>query len=98
MTTELIEAQLKKYSTLPRDLDQLHAEQWPDSANWIDADGKFLFVDNVATVGNWGKWKHTPMRKVEPGYWNFILSGGFSAEIKQLARDAKAGKFPERIL
>lgn len=92
-TTEVIVAQLQKYQTLPRDLDILHATQWP---GWIDGDGKFRFnEDGVPCVGQWGKYAGRPMRDVNPGYWDFILSGDFSPDVKALASAAKMGKFPE---
>ncbi len=35
------------------------------------------------------------MQNADRGYWDFILKSDFSTEVKQLARDAKLGKFPE---
>jgi DNA polymerase-3 subunit epsilon len=100
MTTEVIAAQLRKYQTLPRDLDLLHAAQWPGR---IDPDGKFKFVDGVACFANWGK--HAGKRMDDPSvnlrdrrgenYWDFILKSDFSPDVKTLARDAKFGRFPE---
>lgn len=100
MTTEVIAAQLKKYQMLPRDLDLLHAAQWP---GWIDGEGKFRFVDNVACFGSWGKHANKPMAHPVVNavdhrgetYWDFILKSDFSAEVKELAANAKLGKFPE---
>lgn len=92
MTTEVIEAQLRKYDALPRDLDLLHAAQWP---GWIDPEGKFKFVDGVACIGQWGKWAGKPMRSVERSYWQFIIDKDFSADVKKLAMDALMGVFPE---
>lgn len=94
-TTEVIVAQLRKYATLPRDLDALHAAQWPHLADAIDVDGKFKFVSGVPYVGNWGKWANCPMSRVDVGYWKFILGADFSADVKKLASDALMGVFPE---
>lgn len=98
-TAEVIEVQLRKYAMLPRDLDMLHKAQWGDT---IDAEGKFQFIDGVACFGNWSK-KHPgkPMAwvaKNDPGYYrNFILgeTSNFLADVKALAREALAGRFPE---
>lgn len=90
-TTELLVAQLKKYRELPRDLDQLHEAQWP---GWIDGEGKFAFIDGVACFGRWGKYAGRPMSVADQGYWDFILRGDFSADVKKLASEAKMGRFP----
>ena len=91
-TTEVIEAQLRKYGTLPRDLDLLHAISWP---GWIDESGKFKFIDDVACFGAWGKYAGRPMREADAGYWKFIIDKDFSPDVKALAREALAGRFPE---
>ena len=59
----MVARQLQRYEALPRDLDALHALQWP---GLIDVEGKFRFVDGVACVGNWGKHAGKPMAKVAP--------------------------------
>lgn len=98
MTTELIETQLQKYQTLPRDLDVLHATQWP---GWIDPDGKFKFVDGVPCFGAWGKHANKSMRlvaKIDPQYYTKFICGptsDFSKDVKKLAMEAVAGRFPE---
>lgn len=84
--------QLQVHPTLPRDLDQLHALQWP---GWIDGEGKFRFVDGVPCFGQWGKHANKPMHKVPVDYYDFIIGADFSADVKALARNAKLGKFPE---
>ncbi len=87
----VIARQLEEHLALPRDLDQLHAKQWP---GWIDGDGKFRFVDGIACFSNWGKHAGRPMSAIPRDYYDFILGADFSADVKQLAADAKAGKFP----
>lgn len=98
-TSEVIAAQLAKYDKLPRDLKRLHELQWP---NWIDGSGKFRFVDGVPCFTQWGKHANKPMNHpsvnaVERGstYWDFIIGADFPADVKQLAREAKLGKYPE---
>jgi DNA polymerase-3 subunit epsilon len=91
-TTETLAAQLIKYAALPRDLDQLHAAQWP---GFIDSEGRFRILNGVPVI-NFGKWRGTAMRAVERSYWTWM--GGpktdFSDEIKAIARAAAAGVFP----
>lgn len=88
----VIAKQLEMHSVLPRDLDQLHELSWP---GWIDNDGKFRFVDGVPCFSQWGKYANRPMREADSGYWDFILSKDFGAEVKALAAAAKLKKFPE---
>jgi len=90
-STTVIVHQLQQHQTLPRDLDNLHAAQWP---GWIDGEGKFRFIDGVPCFGQWGKYANKPMRNADNGYWDFILKGTFSADVKALASAAKLGRFP----
>lgn len=90
-TTEVIAAQLTKYAKLPRDLRRLHELQWP---GWIDSEGKFRFVGSVPCFSQWGKYAGRPMREADVGYWDFILSKDFSADVKALASAAKLGEYP----
>lgn len=79
---------------LPRDIEQLHALQWPD---WIDMEGKFRFVEGVPCFTNWSKHANRPMKEVDVGFWDFVLKSDFSPEIKQIAAEAKLGRFPTCI-
>jgi DNA polymerase-3 subunit epsilon len=89
-TTELIEAQLKKYQALPRSLDLLHEAQWP---GYVDSSGSFRFVNGVATC-NFGKHRGKPMKNIPTSYYDWLISADFSDEIKTLAGQAKLGSFP----
>ena len=44
-------AQLQSYSAVPRTVDALHDWLYPSDPNRIDADGKLVWKDGVATVG-----------------------------------------------
>lgn len=87
----VIEHQLNQYETLPRDVKELHRLQWP---GWIDTEGKFRFDDAGTPRVTFGKHRDDRMQDVQPGYWRFIIDKDFSEEIKDIARDALAGKFP----
>lgn len=76
---------------LPRDLDALHALQWP---GWIDPDGKFKFIDGVPCFSQWGKYAGRAMKDADVGYWDFVLRSDFGVDVKALAGNAKLGKFP----
>ena len=90
-STTVIVKQLEAHATLPRDLDALHAKQWP---GMIDIDGKFRFVDGVPCFSGWGKYANRPMTVADNGYWDYILKNSFGAEVQALARAAKLGKYP----
>lgn len=99
-TARLIAGQLKSYPNLPRNLEALHKAQWPD---WIDSSGMFRYVDGIACFGRWGKHAGRPMNHPEvlrPGrdgktYYDFIVGADFPPDVKHLAREALAGRFPE---
>lgn len=99
-TTDVLTGQLETYPNLPRDLDELHALQWP---GWIDTEGKFRFVNGVPCFSRWGKHADKPMKDPSvnkrdqrgESYWDFILKADFSPEIKRIAEKAKLGQFPE---
>lgn len=90
-STTVITKQLETYETLPRDLGQLHELSWP---GWLTSDGGFRMVNGVPTI-MFGKHKGAAMQSVPRTYWDWMLSADFNEEVKQLARDAKMGKYPE---
>jgi DNA polymerase-3 subunit epsilon len=93
-TTRLIVAQLANYASLPRDLDALHALQFP---GMIDLDNRWRFDEaGVPRFTNWGKHAGQAMRDVPIDYYDFILREDFSAEAKAIAGRAKLGQFPTR--
>ena len=87
----VIVKQLETHPNLPRDLDELHKIQWP---GMLDASGKFKLIDGVATC-TFGKHRGVAMRKIPTSYWDWLLGAEFPEDVKQLAREAKLGKFPE---
>ena len=50
-TVAVLVAQLHTYPDLPRTVDGLHDWLHPSDPNWIDADGKLIWRDGVASVG-----------------------------------------------
>lgn len=91
-TSELVQAQLEKYSILPKDIGKLHEMQWPD---FVDTEGKFRFVGDKP-ICTFGKYRGVEMKLIELNYWNWILKSDFSEEIKQIASNALNGTFPTR--
>lgn len=76
---------------LPRDLDALHAAQWPGE---LDEGGKFKMIGGVATC-QFGKWRGKPMRDIPIDYYDWLLKSDFPADVKALAAEAKMGRYPK---
>ena len=86
----VISKQLEAHASLPRDLDKLHAEQWPGE---LDEGGKFKLVGGVA-ICQFGKWRGKPMQDIPIDYYDWLLKSDFPADVKTLAAEAKMGRFP----
>ena len=95
-TVAVLVAQLHTYPDLPRTIDGLH--QWlnPTDPNRIDADGKLIWRDGVASVA-FGAQAGTSLADLaanDRGFLEWVLRKDFSDEVKALVRDALAGQFP----
>lgn len=90
-TVEIVDAQMRKYQKLPRDLRQLHEIQWP---GFLDAEGKLKRVDGVVMF-SMGKHANVPLDKllqIDRGYLTWIAyKSDFSDEIKALVGKVLAG-------
>ena len=109
-TLDLFEAQVKRYSALPKellpegleafpaDLDSLHElcnQRPPDS---IDPDGRFRWKEGEAVVG-FGRNSGVLLRVIaieNPEFLRWIMKADFSEAVKKIASDALKGFFPEK--
>lgn len=96
-TEEVLIEQLTNHprsSILPRTVQELHDLSWPKDPDSIDSDNKFKFVDGVPCF-NFGKWSGKPMHE-HTDYLQWIVGprSGFSPEVKRIADQALAGKYP----
>jgi len=97
-TVAVLVAQLKAYPNLPRSVDELHDWLYPSDPNRIDADGKLVWRDGVATVA-FGAQAGTSLEDLaasDRSFLEWILRKDFSDEVKAVVRDALAGRFPVR--
>jgi len=92
----VIVGQLQAHEILPRDMDQLHELQWP---GWLTAEGSFRLVIGSRAAKNgvatcmFGKHRGTAVKDISTSYWVWVLGQDFPEDVKQLARDAKMGKY-----
>ncbi|MHB8078529.1 MAG: exonuclease domain-containing protein [Candidatus Krumholzibacteriia bacterium] len=102
-TLDILEAQLVRYDDLPADVEGLHAFCGQGRAEGVDPDGKLAWTADGEAAFTFGKYKGRTLRQVaaeDPGYLRFLqrpdLEKPFSAEVRRLAREAAAGRFPAR--
>ena len=95
-TVAVLAAQLNTYSDLPKTVAELHDWLYPIDPNRIDADGKLVWRDGVATV-TFGAQAGTSLADLAAGdrsFLEWVLRKDFSDEVKAIVRDALAGRFP----
>jgi len=95
-SVEILECQLDAHPELPRDVTGLHGFCSPEEENWIDAEGKFVWSEGEAILG-FGRYKGQALKEaatVDSEYLQWIASGDFSAETKEIAMKALNGEFP----
>ena len=91
---DVLDGMLDVHSDLPRDVDGLNALCNSEQDNWIDSQGKFLWVNGVAVLG-FGKYKGVSLKDVDRGYLDWIIKSDFSSETKEVARRALQGDYPQ---
>lgn len=93
-TIDVLQAQLSRYDDLPGDVAGLHAVGAGDA---VDLEGKFAWKDGEAVI-TFGKHKGKTLRwlAAEGGFLRWMLGADFGVEVKALAREALAGRFPTR--
>lgn len=94
----VIVAQLQRFENLPRTLAELHELCWPKDPNAIDPEGKVVWKDGHATLNFGTKYrgKRLDMVGKRDLEWIAFTATGLSVEVKQICKDALAGKFPTK--
>ena len=95
---QVLEGQLDMYGDLPKDVAGLGDLCYVVTENYVDAEGKFVWMDDEV-VCNFGK-KHKGRRlkdiSVEdPSYLSWIASADFSPGVREMVNKALYGEFPE---
>ena len=97
-TVAVLAAQLRTYADLPKTVAALHTWLHPSDPNRIDADGKLVWRDGVATVA-FGAQAGTSLADLVANdrcFLEWVLRKDFSDEVKAIVQDALAGRFPVR--
>ena len=96
-SAEVLDGQLEMYEDLPRDVPELCALCYESDENFIDSEGKFVWMKDEAIL-NFGKYEGRLLREIvaeHPDYLEWIIRKDFSAEVKGIAMKAMEGEFPE---
>jgi len=97
-TLAVLVAQLKAYSEVPKTVDGIDDWLFPKDPNRIDAEGKLVWREEIATVA-FGALAGTPLVDLavdNRDFLEWVLRKDFSSEVKTIVRDALAGRFPIR--
>jgi DNA polymerase-3 subunit epsilon len=96
-TAEIFEAQLARYTDLPRDIGALEALLHPKDPSWVDDEGKLVWESGEIVFG-FGKYRGRRLRELiqqVPDYLTWVLSGSFPESMKKVIRLALGGSWPE---
>jgi DNA polymerase-3 subunit epsilon len=96
----VLEGEFAAYPDLPTDPEAFDREFNPRDPFNLDRAGRFRWVDGEATV-NFGKKKGRRLRDLaaeDPSFLRWISRSDFPLDVRAIARDALAGRFPESPL
>jgi hypothetical protein len=97
-TFDVLRAQLDLHAELPSSVDALDSVCNPREADWIDGEGRLVWVDGEATFA-FGRHEGETLRTVAleaPDYLAWVLGGNFDSELKEIVDRALEGDFPVR--
>jgi DNA polymerase-3 subunit epsilon len=95
---QVLDGQLGMYGDLPRDVAGLGGLCYVVAENYVDTEGKFVWVEGeaVCNFGRDNKGRRLEDIAVEnPGFLTWILERDFSPEVKDIAAKALRGEFPQ---
>lgn len=99
-TLAVLDAQLARYEDLPRDLAGLHKLCNPDEGRFVERTRKFVWTSDGDAAFTFGKLKGKTLQEAVKGdgrgYLEWMLNKDFSAEVKDILRNALQGVFPAK--
>jgi DNA polymerase III subunit epsilon len=82
-------------SIIPRTPREIHELSYPRDPDWVDSEGKFVFIDGEPCF-NFGKHKGRPLKSAI-SYLEWMIGGSFSPELKAIVNRAlKEGIWPKK--
>lgn len=93
----VIDAQLKRYNQLPRDLPALDSYCNPRDPNWVDRSGRLKWINKTVAI-NFGKKKGVALDTLirdDPGFIKWILKSDFPSDVKEIVAQGQRGEWPE---
>jgi DNA polymerase-3 subunit epsilon len=93
----ILDGQLETHADLPRDVTGLSGMCYVVEENFVDAEGKFVWVDGEAVCTFSKENKGRRLRDIaaeNPGFLAWILERDFSPEVRDIAAKALSGEFP----
>ena len=97
-TWKVLLGQMSKHAELPRNVADLAAFSNQSDPDAVDRQRRFKWRDGEVVV-NFGKNAGRPLRDIaenDPGFLRWIVRSDFPEDVKNIARNALIGKFPER--
>jgi DNA polymerase-3 subunit epsilon len=97
-TADILLAQITRYTDLPRTVPALHAHLHPTQPNWVDKEGKVVWLNNQPVL-SFGKHKNKSLQELsrtEPAYLRWVTTSNFSSEVVQIIQEALNGRFPQK--
>jgi DNA polymerase-3 subunit epsilon len=95
----VLEAQIERYSDLPRDMAGLAAFCQTRDQRSVDPEGKLVWRNGKASF-NFGKHRTLALEEVaarEPSYLQWLMQADKTTpELARICREALAGRFPAR--
>jgi DNA polymerase-3 subunit epsilon len=99
-SAEILDAQLEYHDDLPNDLKGLHQFCcYPDEVNWIDQDGKLIWINDEVAINFGKKYKGVLLKDIsntDPGFLEWILRQDFSEKVVEMVSKALRGEYPNR--
>lgn len=72
---------------------QIHELCFPRNPDWLDPDGKIIWIEGVACLG-FGKHMNIQLANVPKRYLSWMSTDDFSAPVKAIVLEALMGRFP----
>ena len=96
-SAEILDGQLATHQDLPRSVSELCKLCYEMNENYIDTEGKFVWVGGEAVCNFGKKTRGSRLRDIvtqDPGFLRWIAEADFSTEVKTIASNALKGIFP----